>query len=88
MSTPKIRVVKVRLPGQDDDVGKAADLLARLLPALSQARCQVGEVSPPYPNRRGSGTRRYFGPYPVSAPDADTATTRPGRNQLMRGDAA
>ncbi|REE96637.1 hypothetical protein [Thermomonospora umbrina] len=53
MKTPKIRVVKVRLSGDGDgdDAGAVADLLARLLPALSEGRCQVGEISPAYPNR-------------------------------------
>lgn len=81
---PSIRVVKVRLSGQDDDAGQVAELLARLLPALSGGRCQVGEISPPYPNRRGGGVRRYFDLYLLSGPDPDTA--RPERRQLTGGE--
>ncbi|MFF5265383.1 hypothetical protein ACFY4C_41415 [Actinomadura viridis] len=64
MSNPKIRVVKVRLADTgNDDAGAVAKLLTRLLPELSRGRCQAGEISPAYPNRRGSGARRYFDLY-------------------------
>lgn len=80
MSTPKIRVVKVRLSGAGDDAGAVAELLARLLPALSEGRCQTGEISPAYPNRRGTGARRYLDLYlldPEPAPGADRRADRP-----------
>lgn len=79
MNAPKVRVVKVRLSGENDDAGAVAELLARLLPALSDGRCQVGEISPPYRNRRGGGARRYFDLYLIdSGPGTDTAKpTRP-----------
>ncbi|GAA4626557.1 hypothetical protein GCM10023196_035280 [Actinoallomurus vinaceus] len=57
--TPKVRVVRVRLDGQDDDAGAVAELLAQLLPELSDGRVQAGEISRPYQNRRGPGARRY-----------------------------
>ena len=59
-ATPKVRVVRVRLDGQDDDAGAVAELLAKLLPELSEGRVQAGEISRSYPNRRGPGARRYF----------------------------
>ncbi|MBA9002053.1 hypothetical protein [Thermomonospora cellulosilytica] len=81
MSVPKIRVVKVRLSGDGDDAGKVAELLARLLPELSGGRCQVGEISPAYPNRRGGGARRYFDLYLIDTPDTPAPGTleRPAR---------
>ena len=75
MSNPTVRVVKVRLSGENDDAGAVAELLARLLPELSGGRCQVGEISPAYPNRRGNGARRYFDLYLL---DPGTAEGTPG----------
>lgn len=81
MSRPRVRVVKVRLDGQDDDAGAVAELLSRLLPELSEGRCQVGEISAAYPNRRGPGARRYFDLYLIDpgaggAPDGAALQTR------------
>ncbi|MGP4030236.1 hypothetical protein [Actinomadura sp. 3N407] len=56
MSAPRPRLVKVRLSGEAADVAALAELLAELL----GDRCAVGEVSAPYPNRRGSGVRGYL----------------------------
>lgn len=56
MSRPPLRLVKVRLSGDADDVTALADPLA----GLPSERCAVGEVSAPYPNRRDSGVRRYL----------------------------
>lgn len=77
MTQPTVRVVKVRLDGHNDDAGAVAELLARLLPDLSNGRCQVGEISRAYPNRRGPGARRYFELYlldhaPTTKPNADS----------------
>lgn len=83
MNAPKVRVVKVRLSGEGDDAGAVAELLSRLLPALSEGRCQVGEISPAYPNRRGSGARRYFDLYLIEpGPGADAGTAQPGRPSI------
>ncbi|MGI5324068.1 hypothetical protein [Actinomadura nitritigenes] len=68
---PRVRVVKVRLSGHGDDARRVAELLTRLLPALSQGRCQVGEISPAYPNRRGAGARRYLDLYLLDHPSND-----------------
>lgn len=54
MSRPRLRLVKVRLSGDADDVTMLADLLS----ALPGDQCAVGQVSAPYPNRRDSGVRR------------------------------
>ena len=43
MNAPRVRVVKVRLSGEGDDVGAVAELLARLLPP---------PVGGPVPGRR------------------------------------
>ncbi|MBA9003468.1 hypothetical protein [Thermomonospora cellulosilytica] len=81
MNAPKVRVVKVRLSGEGDDAGSVAELLSRLLPELSEGRCQVGEISPAYPNRRGGGARRYFDLYLIEpGPGADA--TQPGRPSI------
>ncbi len=56
MTAPRARLVKVRLSGDAADVAALAELLAE----LPGDRCAVGEVSVPYPNRRGSGERRYL----------------------------
>ncbi|MFC9975223.1 hypothetical protein ACFVH6_30445 [Spirillospora sp. NPDC127200] len=69
----RLRVVKVHLSGDDADVAVSANLIARLLPELSAGRCQVGEVSPAYPNRRSSGVRRYLDIYLL--PGTGPATT-------------
>ncbi|KAB2386426.1 hypothetical protein [Actinomadura montaniterrae] len=74
---PRVRVVKVRLSGQDDDAAAIAELLARLLPTLSEGRCQVGEISGAYPNRRGAGARRYLDLYLL---DPTTDHHDPGRD--------
>lgn len=76
--TPKVRVVRVRLDGQDDDAGAVAELLTQLLPELSEGRIQAGGISQSYPNRRGPGARRYFELYLLDgtsggAPDSDTS---------------
>ncbi|MFI0367571.1 hypothetical protein ACH35V_06800 [Actinomadura sp. 1N219] len=87
MSAPKIRVIKARLSGEGDDAGAVAELLARLLPALSEGRCQVGEISPAYPNRRGTGARRYFDLYLIN-PDTTGRTgteDRPGARPPLPG---
>ncbi|MFC4906605.1 hypothetical protein [Actinomadura gamaensis] len=86
---PTVRVVKVRLSGMDDDAGAVADLLTRLLPELSGGRCQTGEISSAYPNRRGGGARRYFDLYlldtdPTAAPDDHAADAEPDRGRLLR----
>ncbi len=52
----RLRLVKVRLSGDADDVA----VLAALLTELPAERCAVGEPSRPYPNRHGSGERRYL----------------------------
>lgn len=83
---PRVRVVKVRLSGDEDDAGAVAELLARLLPALSEGRCQVGEISAAYPNRRGPGARRYLDLYLIdpTTTDTDDGPTPPPRPTLPR----
>lgn len=68
MPAPTIRTVKVRLSGQGEDIDTITALLTHL-PALSGGRCQVGEISPPYLNRRSDGERRYLDLYLLSTPD-------------------
>lgn len=77
MTSPTVRVVKVRLSGQDDDAGAVAELLAELLPALSEGRCQVSEISPPYPNRRGGCARRYLDLYLLDPDTSEPTGARP-----------
>lgn len=67
---PKVR--PVRLIGEEDDARAVAELLA-LLPGLSQDRVQLGEISDPYPNRRGAGVRLYVDLYVLD--DATTTAT-------------
>jgi hypothetical protein len=74
---PRVRVVKVRLSGDGDDAGQVAELLARLLPALSDGRCQVGEFSGAYLNRRGGGARRYLDLYLLDHTPHDHPGDRP-----------
>ena len=69
-----VRGVKIRLMGEDDDTALLADLLTRYLAGLTQGRCQVGETSAPYFNRRGAGVRRYLEVYVV---DQTTTTLTP-----------
>ncbi|XVQ08116.1 hypothetical protein ACQP1W_36940 [Spirillospora sp. CA-255316] len=73
MTGPGVRAVKVRLMGEDDDTALLADLLTRYLSGLTQGRCQTGETSAPYPNRRGTGVRRYLEVYVID--DATTTAT-------------
>ncbi|MCP2343390.1 hypothetical protein [Actinomadura rupiterrae] len=85
MTPPTVRVVKVRLSGLDDDAGAVADLLTRLLPELSGGRCQTGEISPAYPNRRGGGARRYFDLYLLDTdPTADDHAVNTGPARVRR----
>lgn len=75
METPEVRKVRVRLEGDDADAVQVAEMLANLLPAMSQGRYQLGDLSPSYPNRRHPGARRYLDLYILRAPDADGPTT-------------
>lgn len=72
MSAPSVSGVKIRLMGGEADVAAVAEALT-LLPALTQGRIQLGEISDPYPNRRGSGARIYVDAYVVDDPPAATA---------------
>ncbi|KAB2365207.1 hypothetical protein [Actinomadura montaniterrae] len=76
---PRVRVVKVRLSGDGDgdDARQVAELLAWLLPALSEGRCQVGEISAAYPNRRGADARRYLDLYLLDHTPHDHPGDRP-----------
>lgn len=74
---PTVRPVKLRLLGDDLDVQQVAELIA-MLPALSQHHVQLGEISEPYPNRRGGGVRRYLELYVVDDAGA-TAARAPNR---------
>lgn len=65
MSAARLRLVKVRLSGEAEDV----EALAALLAELPTERCAVGEPSRPYPNRHGGGERRYLD-ITVNAPPA------------------
>lgn len=73
--------VKIRLMGGEDDVRAVAEVLA-MLPGLTQGRIQLGEVSDPYPNRRGPGARVYVDAYVVDEPPTTVAQTGTARPQL------
>jgi hypothetical protein len=77
VTAPSVGGVKIRLMGDESDVAAVAEALA-MLPALTQGRIQLGEVSDPYPNRRGSGTRIYVDAYVVDEPA--TATAQPAES--------
>ncbi|WP_026400692.1 hypothetical protein [Actinomadura rifamycini] len=73
MSGPRLRLVKVRLSGDADDVTELAELLA----GLTGDGCAVGSPSAPYANRRDDGVRRYLdvvltGPAPDDSTDPES----------------
>lgn len=80
MSAPSVSGVKIRLMGGEADVAAVAEALT-LLPALTRGRVQLGEVSAPYPNRRGTGARVYVDAYVVA--DPPTAAAQPDADDRM-----
>lgn len=69
----RVRPVTVRLSGDEDAVQVAAELLARL--AELDGRCQTGEPSRPYPNRRDPGARVYLDLYVLQDQEASDPMT-------------
>lgn len=80
---PQVSGVKIRLLGDEGDLAALAEVLA-MLPALTQGRVQLGEISAPYPNRRGTGARVYVDAYVVDAPATTAAAPgEPGAGGRM-----